>query len=150
MAKRRIYMGRLDTVAAQPLHAPTGLVVDAFLAGTLLKSTDAGYATTDLAAASTEQRFLIAQEVPSNEGGDITTPHTIGDSLEPLDLVSGQFANVRVAASSDITRKGVALSSNGDGTLKIAATDGSESVIAYSDEIINTGASVALVQVRVA
>lgn len=150
MAKRRIYIGRIDTTASQPLRAPAALVVDAFLAGTLLKSTDSGYATSDLTDASTEQQLLLAEIVPANEGGDITTAHTVGDSIEPVALLPGELANVRVINGTNLTRTGIALASNGDGTLKIAATDGTDVVLAFSDEIINTGASVALVQVRAA
>ena len=61
--------------------------------------------------------------------------------------------NVAVAASQNITKKGTPLSSNGDGTFKIAVTPAtvgatSEQVLFYSDEIINTGGAVALVTVR--
>ena len=56
-------------------------------------------------------------------------------------------ANLLVAAGNNITKRGVALSSNGDGTLKIAATDGTEYILAYSDEILNAVA-VSLVRVK--
>lgn len=57
-------------------------------------------------------------------------------------------ANALVAASQNITTRGTPLSSNADGTLKIAAADGTDVVLFYSDEIINTGAAATLVHVR--
>lgn len=45
--------------------------------------------------------------------------------------------NVRVAAGNNITALDTALSSDGAGALKIAATDGSEVVLAYAKEVNN-------------
>lgn len=143
MAKRKIHLSMGNV-----LLAPSGLVVDAFTAGTLLKSTASGYATSDLADSSTAQEALLAPEVVASEGADITTAHTIGGTVEPIIMRSGEFANALVASGQNITSKGVALASNGAGALKIAAVDGTDVVLFVSDEIVNTGASAALVQVR--
>ena len=64
-------------------------------------------------------------------------------------------ANVIVVDGEDITARGVPLSLNGAGKLKIAVTPAtvgvtSEQVLAYSDEIIDTTGADAVVRVRVA
>ena len=153
MAKRKIWLGPLDNGVNGPLLGSPGLVVDAFTAGELLVNTAAGYATASAAATVFGQECLIAQEISEGEGGTISTAYTVGDTVEPLIVRSGEFANVSVAAGNNITYKGTPLSSNANGTFKIAVTPGtvgatSEQVMFYADEIINTGAAVALVQVR--
>jgi hypothetical protein len=153
MAKRKIYLGPINSGLNGPLLGSPGLVIDAFTAGELLVRTATGYATASAAATVFGAECLIAQEISESEGGLITTAYTIGDSVEPLIVRSGEFVNASVAASQNITRKGTPLSSNGDGTLKIAVTPGtvgatSEQVLFYSEEIVNTGGAVALVTVR--
>jgi hypothetical protein len=153
MAKRKIYLGPINSGLNGPLLGSPGLVIDAFTAGELLVRTATGYATASAAATVFGAECLIAQEISESEGGLITTPYTVGDSVEPLIVRSGEFVNASVAASQNITRKGTPLSSNGDGTLKIAVTPGtvgatSEQVLFYSEEIVNTGGAVALVTVR--
>lgn len=78
----------------------------------------------------------------------VGTSWAIGENVICRQLEQGKIANVLVAASQNITSRGVGLSSNGAGALKIALTNGTEHIVAYSDEIINTGGSVALVRVR--
>jgi hypothetical protein len=146
MAKRKIHLGPVDG-SAKALYVE-GLVVDAFLPGTLLKQTASGLETSDIADSAFNSECIVAKEISESEGGLITTAYTIGDTAAGVVVRSGEFANVRVAASQNITTKGTALASNGDGTLKIAATDGTDQVLFYSDEIVNTGGSVALVTVR--
>ena len=153
MAKRKIWLGPIDNGVNGPLLGSPGLVVDAFTAGELLVRTAAGYATASAAATVFGAELLIAQEISEGEGGLITTAYTVGDTVEPIVVRSGEFVNVAVAAGNNITTKGTALSSNGDGTLKIAVTPAtvgatSEQVLFYSNEIVNTGGAVALVTVR--
>lgn len=147
MAKRKIYLGPIDSGVNGPLIVE-GLAVDAFTPGELLEQTASGLATSNNAATVFNSECLVATEIPESEGGTISTAYTIGDTAEAVAVRSGEFVNVVVAAGQNITSKGVALSSNGDGTLKIAATDGTEQVLFYSDEIVNTGGAVALVTVR--
>ena len=82
------------------------------------------------------------------KGGTVDDSWAINEYAISRQLESGKRANVLVAAAQNITKRGVGLASNGDGTLVIAAVDGTEDVICYSDEIINTGGAVALVRVR--
>lgn len=151
MAKRKIYLGPLDGSSCKALFVE-GVAADAFLPGTLLKRTASGLATSDVAATNFSNEHIIAKEISESEGGDITTAVTVGDTATGVKARSGEFLNARVAASQNITRKGTPLSSNGDGTLKIAtvpATVGStsEQILFYAEEIVNTGGSVTLVTV---
>ena len=147
MAKRKIYLGPVDSGVNGPLIVE-GLAVDAFTPGELLEQTASGLATSNNAATVFNSECLVASEIPESEGGSITTAYTIGDTAEAVAVRSGEFVNVVVAAAQNITSKGVALSSNGDGTLKIALTNGTEQVLFYSDEIVNTGGAATLVTVR--
>jgi len=70
-----------------------------------------------------------------------------GDTALAYEPRPGERYNMVVAASQDITAVDTALASNGDGTLRIAVV-GTDDVICYADEIINTGASAALVNVK--
>lgn len=151
MAKRKIHLGPSDG-SAKALYVE-GLAVDAFLPGTLLEQTSAGLATSNNAGTLFSSECIVAKEISESDGGSITTAYTIGDTAVGVVVRSGEFANVRVAASQNITAKGVPLSSNGAGVLKIAtvpATVGatSEQILFYSDKIINTGGAITLVQVR--
>lgn len=152
MAKRTIYLGPADNGDQSALHVE-GAAVDAFLPGTLLKQTASGLATSDIAATDFSNECIVAREYGDHVEQGVDDAYTIGDVALGVVARSGEFLNVRVAAGQDITAKGTPLSSNGDGTLKIAtvpATVGatSEQVLFYADEIVNTGGSAALVQVR--
>jgi hypothetical protein len=77
---------------------------------------------------------------------------TVGDTVQAFSPRPGEEYNVVVAASQNITALDVGLSSNGDGTLKIAVVTGAtpDVVLFYSDEVINTGGATALVRCKVA
>lgn len=61
-------------------------------------------------------------------------------------LRTDERANVRVAASQNITARMTPLASNADGTLKIA--EAGDHVRAYADEVINVTTAGTLVRVR--
>ena len=84
--------------------------------------------------------------------GDATTALTVGDTVQAFIPVPGDFYNVVVAASQNITQKGLALASNGDGTLKLATTGTAtpDVTLFLADEVINTSGTAQLVRVRVA
>ena len=147
MAKRKIYLGPINSGLNGPLMVE-GLAVDAFTPGELLVQSASGLATSGLAATVFTSECLLAKEISESEGGTIATAYTIGDTAVAIAVRSGEFANAVVAASQNITSKGVGLASNGSGQLAIAATDGTEQILFYSDEIVNTGGAVALVTVR--
>jgi len=153
MAKRKIFAGPADNLnSTQPLHVE-GLVVDDFSPGELVEQTVAGLATTDNTATVNNTETLVAVEQGSNVGATITTKWPVGETGRALVATSGQFINVMVAVGENITIKGTAMSSNGDGTLKkavIPATVGvtSEQILFYSNEIINVTGSPTLVEMR--
>ena len=54
-----------------------------------------------------------------------------------MKVKSGEFVNVRVATGQTIV-VGTALSSNGDGALKVAVTDGTQQILFYAEEAVTT------------
>lgn len=79
--------------------------------------------------------------------GNVDTALTINETMIARELCQGATANLVVATGNNITKRGVALTSNGAGKLKIAAVNGDDYILAYSDEIINV-TSDALVRVK--
>lgn len=147
MAKHKIYLGPADDGHCHALRVE-GLAVDAVLPGTLVKRVAGGLETSDKAATVFDSEVLIAEEYGSHVGQGVDDAYTIGDVCLSANLRSGEFANVRVATGNNLTSKGIALSSNGDGQFKIAATDGTEQVLLYADEIVNVTADNTLVKAR--
>lgn len=94
--------------------------------------------------------FVANLDAPGQ--GDVSTALAVGDTAQAFIPRPNQFYNVVVAASQNITAKGTALASNGDGTLAIATVTGAapDVVLFYADEVINTGGSAQLVRCRVA
>lgn len=131
----------------EQLHAIEGAATAAIRPGALVAQSASGLAESAAAATVFGEQPLFA-DYDFLKAGDVDTSWAAGEQVVARQLPSNKIANVLVAASQDITEKGTALSSNGDGTLKIAATGGTEQVLCYADEIFNTGASVALVRVR--
>lgn len=147
MSRNSIYVGSLDQAGGKPVLTE-GLAVDAFIPGQIVKQTASGLETSDKAATAFNSEAIVALEQGSNYNATVTTPYTVGDTAYAAIARSGEFYLVQVAASQNITSKGVGLASNGAGALVIAATDGTEQILFYSDEIVNTGGSAALVLVR--
>ena len=142
MSKHKIYGG------VGPLVE--GLVVDAFLPGTLVTQETTGLATSTKAATLFSSECLIAIEQGSHVGALIDTPWTIGETGKAAQPYSGELIAVMVKDGNNILKDGTPLSSNGDGTLKIAtvpATVGatSEQILFYSREVINVSGADALV-----
>ena len=69
-----------------------------------------------------------------------------GSNLIARELTQGKKANVVVTAVNS-TARGIALASNGDGTLKVANTADLDYILAYTDEILNI-AGVGLMRVK--
>ena len=147
MAKNKIYLGPADAANCHALRVE-GLADDAILPGTLVKRTATGLATSDKAATVFNSETIIAEEYGAYVDLGVDDTYTVGDTALAVDVRSGEFVNVRVATGQNITTKGTALSSNGDGQFKIAATDGTEQVLLYADEIINVTVNNTLVKAR--
>lgn len=148
--KTLVWRGNVADANRQPLLIE-GLAIDAMLPGTLLDTKAAGLETSDQVATTFGARPVFAnRDMMRHKNMD--EAWVITESMQAVEFRPGESGTVRVAASQDITLPRTPLSSNGDGTLKIAVlpvTVGatSEEIICYSDEIIDTSAAVALVNV---
>lgn len=115
--------------------------------GSLVEQSSTGVAESNDASTVFGKQALFA-DYNTLAAGDVDTSYASGETVIFRKLPADCTANVLVAASTNITAKGIGLASNGAGVLKIAATTGADKIIAYSDEIINTGASITLVKVK--
>lgn len=144
-SKTLVWRGNASGAQCSP-NLLEGIALDAMIAGTLVEVVATGIQTSDNADTDFSQTPTFAnRDVMRQKNMD--EAWVAGDSMQAVEFRSGEFGCVRVAAGQDITKRRTALSSNGDGTLKIAATDGTDKILCYSDEIINTAAAVALVNV---
>lgn len=147
VGKRVIYAGPADGAAFAHPQTVEGKALSAVLPGSLVKQIPTGLDASDIAATVFGQLPIFANKDEMGTSKSVDDAWTINENMVAIQARSGEFMNVIVASGQNITSSGVGLSSNGDGTLKIAATNGSEEILAYSDEIINTGAGTALVRV---
>lgn len=130
------------------LPAQEGAALDAgILPGSLVKFGATGINQSTDAAIVFGSPLLVA-DYDMLAAGTTDDAWTQNENMISRQVESGKRANVLVAAGNNITALNVGLSSNGDGTLKIAATDGTEQVLCTSDEIINVAGAAALVRVR--
>ena len=135
MAKQKIFLGKADGSATPTIVE--GLAVDAIVPGSQVERGASGLSTCNNAATVFNTEALVAQELGSGRGGEITTAYTIGDTAQAVKVKSGELVNVRVATGQTIV-VGTALSSNGDGTLKVAATDNTQQILFYAEEAVTT------------
>lgn len=145
IGKRVIFVGPADGSEHKPLNVE-GVAVSAVLPGTVVKQLATGLDTNDIAATVFGQLLLVADK-DQQRTKSVDDPWIINENMVAIQPRSGEFINVLVASGNNITSRGVALSRNGAGLLKIAAIDGSEEIVAHSDEIVNVTAD-ALVCVR--
>lgn len=131
---------------ANPPSAMEALADAAIRPGALVEQTATGQAESNDAATVFGTQALFADR-DFLQAKSVDDSWTSGEQVVSRKLPQDCVANVLVATGQAIARKGTGLSSNGDGTLKIALTDGTEKIVAYSDEIITTTA-VTLVRVK--
>lgn len=146
--KRVIYAGQADNgVSCKPLNVE-GKALSAVRAGALCAQAATGIDESAQAATVFGASRLFADK-DQQRTKTVDDPWVINENMVAIQARSGESLNVLVATGQAITTRGTALSSNGDGTLKIAVTDGTEEVLAYSDEIVTT-TGVQLVLVAIA
>lgn len=116
------------------------------LPGMLVKHAATGFNKSAEAATVFGSQFIIA-DYDMLQAGTVDDAWTISENMIARQVPRDCRANVLVAAGQNILAVGTPLSSNGDGTLKIAATDGTEEIKCVADEIINVTTS-ELVRVR--
>lgn len=94
------------------------------------------------AADGDDAALLVADYNQLKAGGDWES----GDTMVCRQLPADEVAYVRVAAGQNITNRFTGLAIGTAGTLRIAGAE--DAVACFADEVINTGAAVALVRVR--
>lgn len=145
-SKTLVWRGNASGAEMQPNLFEGIALGAATLPGTLLQPAATGLNESAIAATVFNSKPIFAnRDVMRQKNMDQAWVQ--GDSMQAVEFRSGEFGCVRVAAGQNITSRRVGLSSNGDGTLKIALTDGTEQILCYSDEIINTGGAAGLVNV---
>ena len=146
VGKRVIYVGPADGSNHKPLNVE-GVAAAAIAPGTILKQTTTGLAASDIAATVFGQLLLVADK-DQQRSKSVDDAWTINENMVAIQPRSGEFLNVLVATGQNLD-PGTALTRNGAGLLVIAATDGTNEIVCYSDEDVTTTATT-LVRVRVA
>ncbi len=146
IGKRTIFVGPADGANHKPLNVEA-VAVAATTPGTVLSKSAAGFAASAVAATVFGQLPLIADK-DQQRSLSVDDDWTIAENMVAIQPRSGEFLNVLVVTAQDL-EIGTALTRNGAGLLVIAATDGTEEIVAYSDEDVTTTAT-QLVRVRFA
>lgn len=135
--KRTIYVGPVDSYNGKPLIVE-GVAVDAnVLPGTLMKLTAAGLDVSEDAATVHGEPVLIADRDKLAQA-PIDQAWRQGETMQAVQLRSGEFANVLVAPGQNIQRRGTPLVRNGSGLLQTGNGANTQDAICFADEIINT------------
>ena len=147
IGKRKIWAGPADGANVHPLTFE-GTADDSILPGKICIPTATGLKLGDAAGTVFGIQQLVAMEYGIHTGQDVDTAYAAGDLVKAVQPRSGEFVNVYVAAGVNLGTLGIGLAADGTGNLAIAATDGSEDVLFYNDEVVNVTGSPALVRVR--
>lgn len=134
-------MPNLIFVTENTLRGIEGEAGAAIPAGSAVAVT--GQRTVGLSAADGDDAaLLIADYNQLRAGGDWES----GDTVVFRQLPKDEVAYVRVAASQNIENRFTPLAIGTNGTLRIAGAG--DVSVCFADEVVNTGAAVALVRVR--
>jgi len=109
----------------------------------------AGFELMDDAATVFGKPLLVADK-DEMRSVSVDTAWTVDENMVAIRPRSGEFLNVRVVTAQALVR-GTALTRSAatPGALVIAATDGTEEILCYADEVVTTTAT-QLVRVRIA
>ena len=132
--------------SACPSAAIEAKATAAVTPGALLEQSATGIAESNDASTVFGKQPLFA-DYDFLGGGNVDTDWASGSTVVARRLQPGETANVLVVTGQTISSKGMGLTSNANGTLKLAAASGADFVVAYSDEIITTSGTT-LVKVR--
>lgn len=143
MAKNVIWAGPADGSNCSPMTVE-GEAAAALIPGSLadIAAEQIAYSNADGTA---PVNVLIVREVGEQFGKTITDPWTAGENSITVQPRSGEFVNVRLAASQNVAF-GAALTSNGDGTFKVAGA--ADHPMLYAREAVVTAAGVTSTLVR--
>jgi len=143
MAKNLIFRG--DWTIARPVQTE-GKAAAELTPGQLLFKSSGEFTqhATDGAGAGVK---LYICDRDSTFQGSVNDTIASGITALAFEPRPGERYNALVAASQNITAVDTPLASNGDGSLRIGVV-GTDDIICYADEIINTGGAAALVNVK--
>lgn len=150
IGKRTIYVGPADGSNHKPLNVE-GVATEAIPPGSVVHyaAASAGLELADDAATVFGKPLLVADK-DQQRSKSVDDAWTIDENMVAIKPRSGEFLNVLVITSqalvlgTPLTRLAAT-----PGALTIAATDGSEEILCYADEIVTTSAT-QLVRVSVA
>lgn len=148
--KQVIYAGPVGDNNCRALTVEGVALGAAILPGTIVSQSATGLDTNTTAATVFGKQILVADknQMMTRPVSEAWTQSANMVSIAPR---SGEYLNMLVAATQDITSAGTALAKNGSGLLAIAATDGTEEIVCYADEVVDTTGGAAtgtLVRVR--
>lgn len=150
LGKRVIYVGPADGANHKPLNEE-GIATEAAAPGSVMDyaAASAGFELMDDAATVFGKPLLVADK-DQMRSKSVDDAWTVDENMVVIRPRSGEFLNVLVITGQALVRGTPLTRSVGTpGALVIAATDGTEEVLCYADEIVTTTAT-QLVRVRVA
>jgi len=147
---RTIFVGPVDGSDSKPLHVE-GVATEAASPGAVLDyaAASAGLELMDDAATVFGKPLMVADK-DTARSKSVDTAWTINENMVAIKPRSGEILNVLCVTGQALLR-GVALTRSAatPGALVIAATDGTEEILCYADEVTTTSAT-QLVRVKVA
>ena len=148
--KQVIYVGPADGANHKPLHIE-GVCTEACLPGAVLDfaAASAGFELMDDAATVFGKPLMVAEK-DSMRQKSVSDQWIVDENMVAIQPRSGERLNVLVVTAQALVR-GTPLTRSAvtPGALVIAATDGTEEILCYADEIVTTTAT-QLVRVKVA
>jgi hypothetical protein len=150
--KRLIYVGPADGSVNKAPLTTEGIATEAsILPGSVVHyaAASAGLELADDAATVFGKPLMVANKDEFNSAS-VDTAWTINETMIAIKPRSGEFLNVSVITAQALV-VGTALTrlAGTPGSLTIAATDGTEEILCYADEVVTTAAT-QLVRVSIA
>lgn len=150
LGKRVIWVGPVDGANAKPLNLE-GICTEAAAPGSVMDfaASSAGFELMDDAATVFGKPLLVADK-DQQRSKSVDDAWTVDENMVVIQPRSGELVNVLVVTAQALVR-GTPLTRSAvtPGALVIAATNGTEEVLCYSDEVVTTTAT-QLVRMRVA
>lgn len=144
IGKRTIFVAPVDGSDSKPLNTEA-VATEAIAPGSTVSKAAAGFALSDVAATVFGQLWLVADK-DQQRSKSVDDAWTIDENMVAIQPRSGEMINALVATGQDL-EIGTALTRAAGGLLTIALTNGTNEIVAYSDEDVTTTAS-QLVRVR--
>lgn len=143
MATNVIFRGSVECVKPTMSEATSAA---ALLPGSLLFKSAGAFAAFDTDGAGAGVKLYVC-DMNTLKQQDNTTAWAIGDTVMAFEPKPNERYNMVVSASQNITAVDTPLAADGAGTLRIGVP-GTDDIICYSDEVINTGGTAQLVAVK--